>query len=124
MFAAAKGLDNLYLFVDNNKKQLDGPVDDVLPTGDLAAKFAAFGFDTRRIDGHDIEAIHAAIAAAGQINGKPHAFVMDTVKGKGIPAVETMANNHSITMNARQGQEYLELLRAYRAQLLAGGASA
>lgn len=123
MFAAAKKLDNLYLFVDNNKKQLDGPVDDVLPSGDLAAKFAAFGFDAQRMDGHDVPGLHKAIAAAAHREGKPHAFVLDTVKGRGVPAIEAMDNNHSITLNAQQGKDYLDLLRAHRAQI-AGGVSA
>ena len=35
MFAAAKKLDNLYYFIDWNKKQLDGYVADVLDSGDL-----------------------------------------------------------------------------------------
>lgn len=45
MFTAAKKITNLIWLVDDNKKQLDGYTQDVLPIFDLEAKFAAFGFD-------------------------------------------------------------------------------
>ena len=117
MFAAAKKLDNLFLFVDNNKKQLDGYVADVLPSGDLCAKFAAFGFDAQRVDGNDIEALMEAIDRTAAVSGKPHAIVMDTVKGQGLKTVEETMNNHSITLTREQGEAYLSELRNARAQI-------
>lgn len=106
MFAAAKKLDNLFWFVDNNKKQLDGYVADVLDTGDIAAKFAAFGFDAVRINGNDIEAVYAAIENAKTVAGKPHAIILDTVKGAGVKEVEETVNNHSMTVPAEKWGEW------------------
>ena len=51
MFTAAKKVNNLVWIVDDNKKQLDGPTAEVLPLGDLRAKFESFGFDAVRIPG-------------------------------------------------------------------------
>lgn len=96
MFACAKKLDNLYLFLDNNKKQLDGPVNEVLDIGGFEEKFKAFGFDTQLVPGNDVNEIAAAIERAKAVKGKPHALVLDTIKGAGIPEVEQTAANHSM----------------------------
>ena len=98
MFAAAHGLDNMTWLLDNNKKQLDGTVEEILDTGDLAEKFAAFGFNSVRIDGHDIEAIYDTIHNYDRACGKPQMIVLDTIKGKGVADIEAMPSNHSITV--------------------------
>ena len=98
MFAAAHGLDNMTWLLDNNKKQLDGTVEEILDTGDLAEKFDAFGFNSVRIDGHDIEAIYDTIHDYDRTCGKPQMIVLDTVKGKGVADIEAMPSNHSITV--------------------------
>ena len=71
MFAAAKKVTNLIWLVDDNKKQLDGYTKDILPIFDLEAKFAAFGFDARRVNGNDIAQVYDAITAplGGQAPG-------------------------------------------------------
>lgn len=104
MFAAAKGLDNIIVFVDNNKLQIDGATKDVLAVENLEEKFTSFGFATVRIDGHDHNAIDKAITAAKKDKcGKPHCIVLDTVKGKGVSFYETMgAGVHSTTCNDEQ----------------------
>lgn len=112
MFAYAKGLDNLYVFIDDNKKQLDGYTRDVLPVVDFAAKTAAFGLHTQRVDGNDVEQVYEAIKRAEKVTGVPHAIVMDTVKGKGIKAVEETMGNHSITFKPGVADSYLAQLKA------------
>lgn len=117
MFAAAHGLDNMIWLLDNNKKQLDGPVQEILDTGDLREKFAAFGFDSVRIDGHDVEAIHEAISREA-VAGRPRMIVLDTVKGKGVADIEEMASNHSITVGYEEATRWIaglqEEARAWR----------
>lgn len=112
MLASARKVDNLYWFIDLNKKQLDGPTEEVLPLGDVAAKFAAFGFDTQFIPGNDIEAIYTAIEKASAVKGKPHAIVLDTIKGSGVRGVVETAANHSITAKAEVYDEWLAGLNA------------
>ena len=109
MFTAAKKITNLIWLVDDNKKQLDGYTQDVLPIFDLEAKFAAFGFDARRADGNDIAQVYDALTAP--IGDKPRAIILDTVKGKGIREVEETMGNHSMTVAAEVCDKWLAGLR-------------
>ena len=96
MFTAAKKITNLVWLVDNNKKQLDGYVKDVLDSGDLRAKFEAFGFDALRIDGNDLGQLYDALTKKAE--DKPIAIILDTVKGRGVTEVEETMANHSMTV--------------------------
>ncbi|MDR1413256.1 MAG: transketolase, partial [Actinomycetes bacterium] len=60
MYAAHYGLDNLVAIVDRNGLQIDGETERVMAVGDVAAKFAAFGWETAEVDGHDVVALHEA----------------------------------------------------------------
>ncbi|NCB31715.1 MAG: transketolase [Clostridia bacterium] len=111
MFAAAKKLDNLTTFVDQNGKQLDGPTADILDSGDLAKKFEAFGFETQAVDGNDISAVYDAVQKAAVRNGTPNAIILHTVKGAGIPEVEQTASNHSMNFKPGQVAPWIEDLK-------------
>ncbi|MBQ1675047.1 MAG: transketolase [Oscillospiraceae bacterium] len=111
-FAAAKKLSNLVVLLDWNKRQLDGWTDDVLPMGDYEAKFKAFGFDTVRVDGNDVDALAAALERTRAGGDKPYAIVLDTVKGAGIPEVEQTAMNHSMPVSDEQFERWSAQLRA------------
>ncbi len=50
---------------------------------DLAARFAAFGWETRRVDGHDLQSLPAALAA-GPSGGAPLVILAHTHKGQGV----------------------------------------
>ena len=103
MFAAHRKLDNLVAIVDRNGLQIDGSTEDVCAPGDLAAKFEAFGWDAREVDGHDIAALVEALCAAkAERGGKPHAFIAHTVKGKGVSFMEGQAGWHGKAPNADQ----------------------
>lgn len=103
MFAAHKKLDNLVAIVDRNCLQIDGNTADVCDPGDLAAKFAAFGWDAREVDGHDIPALVEALSAAkADRSGRPHALIARTVKGKGVSFMENEAGWHGKAPNAEQ----------------------
>ena len=89
LVAAHHGLDNLMLIVDKNGFQAMGTTDEVLRLGNIGAKLAAFGFSVADIDGHDEDAIHAAVRDAwARDDCKPKALVATTVKGKGVPFME------------------------------------
>ncbi|HML38109.1 MAG TPA: transketolase [Bacillota bacterium] len=104
MAAAHYKLDHFIAFLDYNKLQIDGTVEEVMGPFNPEAKWQSFGFNTLRIDGHDVKAIGEAIAAAKQEeNGKPSMIIMDTVKGKGISFVEAAgAGNHSMPISKEQ----------------------
>ena len=103
MFASAKKLDNIIVFVDANKLQIDGTTHDVCDVEDIAQKFESFGFAATRVNGHDHRAIDSAIQRAKAEGGRPHCIVLDTVKGKGISFYESMgAGVHSTTVTDEQ----------------------
>ena len=87
MSAAHYKLDNLTVIVDNNGLQIDGSNDEVMSLGDMPAKLRAFGFDLHEIDGHDLDAIEAALGAP-VTPGRPKAILAHTVKGKGVSFME------------------------------------
>lgn len=94
MLAGNLNLSNLTLFVDNNKMQLDGTTNDINSVEDVEAKFAAFNWNTMRIDGHDLNKLGEAIAKARECEDKPTAIVCETIKGKGIVWAEEQFNHH------------------------------
>lgn len=110
MFTAAKKITNLTWIVDDNKKQLDGPTEQILPLFDLRAKFEAFGFEAVRVKGNDVEALYEALTK--QPDGKPIAIIMDNVKGSGVKAVEETAANHSMTVPAETWDSYIAAVKA------------
>lgn len=95
-FASHHKLGNLIAFLDWNKMQIDGRNEDVMTLGDVQAKFQAFGWDTRMVNGRDISAIELVIQAAMENLECPMLIVLDTVKGAGIPCIESLENNHCI----------------------------
>ena len=87
MFAAGKKVDNLISTVDYNLKQIDGSTDDVMPLGDLKAKFEAFGWIVLEIEnGNDIEQVIEGLEnAKGHTGkGKPVCVLMHTEMGHGV----------------------------------------
>lgn len=91
-------LDNLVILVDQNGLQNDGFCADILPASrTLADKFRAFGCNTLSVDGHSMEEITEAFERIrGKRDGKPHALVLKTVKGKGVSYMENVASWHGM----------------------------
>ena len=88
MSASKFKADNLIVIVDNNGVQLDGTLEEIMPMGDIGAKWAAFGWNVLHIDGHDVGAISDAVDTAKTLKGKPTVIVARTVKGKGVSFME------------------------------------
>ncbi|MEA5066103.1 MAG: transketolase [Christensenellaceae bacterium] len=116
LFAAQHKLDNLIVFLDYNHMQLDGPTAEIGDLGDIARKFTDFGWYTQEIDGHDPDAIHAAILAAKASSGRPCAIVANTVKGKDCCFAEGKLNHH-VTVSPEQAQEGFAHMDALRRAL-------
>lgn len=116
-FAAAKKLGNLVVLLDWNKRQLDGWTDDVFPMGDYVAKMEAFGFDTVKVNGNDVEALAEALERTRAGGDKPYAIIMDTVKGAGIREVEDLPMNHSVAVDDEKFARWTAGLKAELAAL-------
>lgn len=95
MYAAGKNVDNIIATVDYNGRQIDGDTDQVLPLGDLKAKFEAFGWIVlEEKDGNNIEKIVAVLEEAKSLTGnkKPVAILLHTEMGNGV---DYMMGSHS-----------------------------
>ena len=117
MFAGNQGLDNMIAFLDKNRLQIDGPVDEVNSLGDIQAKFASFGWDVMTVDGHDVSALTEATSAAIEHTGTPTVIVCDTVKGKGVSFMENQVGWHGSAPNAEQAAQALAEIAAKRAEI-------
>lgn len=109
MSAAHYKLDNLTVMIDNNGLQIDGSNDEVMSLGDLPAKLRAFGFEVYELDGHDLDAIEAALSAE-VVPGKPKCILAHTVKGKGVSFMENQVGWHGKAPNAEQRAQALKEL--------------
>ena len=101
--ASKYGLDNLVILLDRNRLQNDGTCAEVMPNGDLVAKFNAFGCQTWEIDGHNMnEILDALEAVRADQSGKPKCIVAHTVKGKGVSFMENVVQWHGMAPNDEQ----------------------
>ncbi len=106
-FAGHNQLDNLILIYDANDVTLDAMAEQT-QSEDPAAYFQSQGWDAVTLDGHDLQAVTEALAAAkANHNGKPTVLIAKTTIAKGIPEVEGTAGGHG-----EGGAKFAESARA------------
>ncbi|MCG8481071.1 MAG: transketolase [Spirochaetales bacterium] len=110
MSAAMYGLSNLVAFTDYNKMQIDGTAEAIMKTDRLADRWTSFGWYTQQVDGHDFDALDAALRSAVEETSRPSMIIADTIKGKGIPFAEGDFTNHNMPVTQEQAQEAYESL--------------
>ncbi|OGU02334.1 MAG: transketolase [Geobacteraceae bacterium GWC2_55_20] len=90
MFAAHHRLDNLTVIIDNNKLCMLDRCENIMTVEPFDRRFEAFGWEARRVDGHDIPALREALTSFKQrgATGRPSVLIADTVKGRGVPELE------------------------------------
>jgi len=115
MTAAHYKLDNLLAVVDRNRCQIDGDTDNIMELEPFADKWRSFGWNVLRADGHDIESLKRAFAAAKTVKGAPSVVIADTVKGKGISFMENNYLWHSGSLTEEQYRQGLKDLAEARA---------
>ena len=117
MFIAAKKLNNCIVFIDDNKKQLDGYTKDILNPFDYVKKMEAFGFFVQKVKGDDVEAIYNAIDKAKQNTESANCIILDSIKGQGVKYFEELMGNHSVKFNNDEinnaTDEAIKELKAY-----------
>jgi transketolase len=112
MASASLGLDNLTVVVDRNGLQITGPTEDAIGLEPLADRWRSFGWTVREAEGHDFDALRAALARDG--TGGPVAVIAHTVKGRGLPSTEAKTRSHYAKLSDRQAERSLAVLRARR----------
>jgi transketolase len=113
LFAAHRRLGNLVAVVDNNGLQIDGALDDVVGLGDLPAKFAAFGWEVREVDGHSVADLKRVFDAASAFGQGPVAIIAHTVKGKGVSFMENQCGWHGKAPSGEQCASALDELAPF-----------
>lgn len=91
-FASFHRLSNLITILDYNRFQLSGPTKEILDMEPIAAKWEAFGWQTREIDGHSLKEIVKGLTWAKEAKESPRMVIAHTIKGKGVSFMEN--NNH------------------------------
>ena len=111
LVAAHHRMNNFMMIIDKNGFQAMGTTEDVLSLGDLSAKFKSFGFETMEVDGHDEVAIDEAVHQLW-LSGpnKPKALIANTVKGKGVPFMESDNRWHYTRLNKQSFSDAMSAL--------------
>ncbi|MCT8341194.1 transketolase [Flavobacteriaceae bacterium TK19130] len=111
MYAPANKIDNLIVTVDLNGQQIDGATENVLPLGNLKAKFEAFGWDVMEIgEGNNLEAVINGMKEAKSRlgNNKPVLVLLHTVMGNGVDFMMHTHAWHGKAPNDEQLETALE----------------
>lgn len=108
--AAHYQLDNLYAILDYNQQQITGDNRDVMNTDPIRDKLEAFGWAVKEVDGHNLEALEAALNHGPFESGKPSFLIAHTIKGKGVSYMERAIKWHHGVPNPDQYQQALSEL--------------
>ena len=104
MYAGAKLVDNIVVTIDVNNQQIDGPVDKIMPYGNLRPKFESFGWLVIDTDGNKMEEVVETLQKAKSLSGKgkPVVILMKTEMGQGVDFMMGSHKWHGIAPDAAQ----------------------
>ena len=115
LFAAQKKLSNLILFLDFNKRQLDGRTETIADLEDPTEKFKSFAWHAVRIPGNDPDRIARTVREVQAAQGeKPGAIILDTEKGAGVQKIIDIELNHHITCSPELADAVISELEAQK----------
>lgn len=113
MSATQFHLDNLCAVVDRNHLQISGCTEEVMHQDSLQERWASFGWNVIRVDGHDYSAIAKAFADARACKGKPTILIAETIKGFGSSVMENKASWHH---HVPTQEEYNQIIADFAAR--------
>jgi transketolase len=114
MSAAHYKLDNLIVIIDRNKLQITGPTEQIMGLEPLQAKFEAFGFSVKHVDGNNIPALVSVLRQTPFQQAKPSLIIADTTKGKGVSFMENQTSwHHRVPTDTELIDALNELSNAY-----------
>jgi len=112
MYASAHGVDNLISVIDDNGRQIDGDVENVLSLGNLRLKWESFGWLVLEMDGHNFSDMKNTLLKAHSACGKkqPVVILMKTEMGMGVDFMMGTHKWHGSPPNAEQMERALDQL--------------
>ncbi|MDB2180477.1 transketolase [Citrobacter farmeri] len=114
-FIAHHRLNNLTVFVDWNKQQLDGELNDIIHPFCLEDKFRAFGFEAFTVKGDDIPGLLAVVQPVLDNQARPRVVILDSIKGQGVLYLEQLANSHHLRLTDESRHALIDNLRQLEA---------
>lgn len=111
MAAGHYRLDNVCAIVDCNGLQIDGQVEQIMNIEPVADKWASFGWEVFKVNGHDLGEITSAFAKAEEVKQKPSIVIAKTIKGKGISFFEGKVKYHGVAPSNDELAEALAELK-------------
>ena len=117
-FLAHQKLNNMTVYIDNNKKQLDGFLDEVCEPFDLQKKVEGFGLKCKTVKGYDVDEVLQATQESMK-EGGPRVIILDTVKGIGCSFAEEAEANHHMSFTKEDAERAeAEINRRYEAGIV------
>lgn len=107
MYSAHHQVDNLFITIDYNQQQIDGPTHEVMNLLDLKAKLIAFGLEVIELkEGNHIHAVHEALLKGKSLlgKGKPVVLILHTIMGHGVSFMAGTHHWHGVAPNDEQLQ--------------------
>ena len=113
LYGGAHQINNLVGIIDYNGKQIDGPTDEILPLGDLRAKFEAFGWKVTEMNGNKMDETVSTLKAVKSTtgSGKPNLILMHTEMGMGVDFMMGTHKWHGTAPNDQQKELALSQLK-------------
>lgn len=110
MFAPQHNLDNLTLIVDYNKVSMLDFSKNIIDLNSLNAKFEAFNWEVYEVvDGHDVDEVYTTLnKAVNARDNKPKVVIVNTIKGKGVPFLETHSLSHILSVKSEDIDTIIE----------------
>jgi transketolase len=112
MSAAHYKLGSVITFLDFNRLQIDGFLEDIMSVKPVGDKWRAFGWHLQEINGHDFRQILDAIDNAKKESRRPSLILAKTVKGKGVSFMENQVKWHGVAPNDEETQKAIAELSA------------
>tara|TARA_B100000795_G_scaffold243969_1_gene208197 strand:+ start:4430 stop:5260 length:831 start_codon:yes stop_codon:yes gene_type:complete len=104
-------LNNLYAIIDKNNFQQTGSNEDIMDNPNLKEKWSSFGWNTKEVDGHNINEL-LSFFEEGRTIDKPKALIANTIKGKGFSFSENNNDwHHSVLTKSLYEKGLQELIK-------------
>lgn len=111
LLASQFKLDNLIVFVDRNRIQIETVTDQIAPLTSLSDKYKTFGWSSFEIDGHNFDEIFESVKNAKEDKGHPSVIIANTTAGKGIDFMEGDPSWHAKAPNEEEYKKAMEELK-------------